>query len=90
MGCKKFRYASEVIMIDGFDDDVSCLCTFHGTYPYHIDPSTARSLAMLGAAVCLIRNGEMSDGPFVLPQDLPDWIVEELDHLLPNVVQGHE
>ena len=83
MGCDYYRYESELIRFSEMDDTVSCLCTFPHNDMEHLDLSRVRSLAMLGAAIVLIHHDEI-EGPVYLPNNLPKWIITELERILPG------
>jgi len=97
MGCKIYSYRDKMIQIReaeglfGTSEDPVCLCTFPHNWETvddpHLSPDTVRSMAMLGAAVAMIRTSAdaFKDKDFViLPNDLPEWIVKEIRFNLPN------
>jgi hypothetical protein len=68
------------------NDDVSCLCTFphnNRCFDNKIGYGQIRSLAYLGAMVCLLRQKEITDEDIFIPQDLPQWIKDEIDSKIP-------
>ena len=94
MGCKVYSYRNKMIQFREGEMDGSgpvCLCTFphnweHAERP-SLSPDTVRSMAMLGAAVAMVRtNADAFKGKdfVVLPDDLPEWIIKEIEFNLPN------
>jgi hypothetical protein len=68
------------------NDDVSCLCTERlDQQPYPIHHDTLRSFALLGAAVAMLRTASYPEDYFILPNDLPDFIVEGIFALTSEV-----
>lgn len=62
-------------------DNYGCLCTFPGNdISLGIDIDRVRSLALLGAAVCLAVEDELEHG--LLPDAVPTWIREQIDDAL--------
>lgn len=85
MGCDTYECDGQLIRFSE-DDSIRCLCTFpHNDLAYggKLAPAKVRSLAMLGAAVVMIHHGELN-GPVFLPHSLPQWLVDELERLLPE------
>jgi len=95
MGCKIYSYRNKLIqiresegMVAGSEDPV-CLCTFPHNWEAgkRLSPDTVRSMAMLGAAVAMVRTNAdaFKDKDFIiLPDDLPEWILSEIRFNLPN------
>ena len=83
MGCDAYYLAGNgmPIMFGELDDSVGCLCTFPHHYNETLDADALRSLAMLGATVVLLRNGNIDNG--YIPGCLPKWFMDELNRLLP-------
>jgi len=57
------------------DGEFPCLCTFPLSRK-GLDEETVRSLALLGAAVVLARQGLFDDEWVFIPESLPQWIVD--------------
>lgn len=83
MGCDSY-YLDGIdtpIKFSEMNDDVCCLCTFPHNDNRVISNDRMRSLALLGAAVVLLRNKEIDNG--FLPNCLPKWIIDEIYTSLP-------
>ena len=82
MGCKSY-YLSDLhetpIRFSEGDNDLGCLCTFPHNDMGQLSADRVRSLAYLGAAVVMLKRGDIDDG--YLPGCLPEWIREEIDRL---------
>jgi hypothetical protein len=57
-------------------DDMPCLCSLNET-KQEISRDQVKSMAYLGAAVALNHHGVEVQ---FIPQDLPDWLVEQIDY----------
>jgi len=68
------------------DENVHCLCTFPAGRGEQISPAELRSMAYLGAAVALARQGILSGGS--LPGALPAWIRESIERAIPVDLGG--
>jgi hypothetical protein len=65
------------------DDSWGCLCTFPHNDDSVLTMNRLRSLALLGAAVILVRSDYFKkDKDVYLPDDMPVWIVKGIDKLL--------
>ena len=86
MGCDYYEFEKTSIHFSDLNEETSCLCTF----PYNeeifkqLDPHIVRSLAMLGAAIVLVHQAEFNDDYMFLPEQLPEWIVNEIKKYVPN------
>lgn len=83
MGCKTYEINDKLFSFSD-DDSFACLCTFPHNNDYKLDNDDLRSLVLLGAAVTLSRSGDISSGFNWIPGDLPKWIIDEVDRLLPR------
>lgn len=82
MGEKSYRIKNTFVTFSEVYDDISCLCTFpHNNEAdnFTIEPHQVRSLAYLGAMVCLIHKDRLDGYTHYIPQDLPKWIKDEID-----------
>jgi len=89
MGCKDYCYREKVIQFREGEMDGSgpvCLCTFPHNWEAggnpHLSPATIQSMAMLGAAVAMMRtNADAFKGKdfILLPDALPEWIVKGIE-----------
>ena len=82
MGCDKYylmNSESPVCFSEG-DDVINCLCTFPHNDGTTLDAERVRSLAYLGAAIVLMKNGRIEHG--YLPKCLPQWMRDEIDRNL--------
>ena len=85
MGCDTYEYRDKYIKFNEDDMDVSCLCTFPHNDSKKITVGRLRSLAMLGAAIKLIHEGEDGDSDyFYIPGSLPKWIIDEINLKIPD------
>ena len=63
------------------DDSYRCLCSFPtNDEAMGMDAERVRSLALLGAAVCLAHLDMLDHG--ILPLAVPGWIREGIDHVI--------
>lgn len=79
-------WADRELKFSESDDQYGCLCTFPHNYEGNaesITSDTIRSLAMLGALVVLAHQGSATAPYSYVPFDVPDWIRERIDLLLP-------
>lgn len=58
-----------------------CLCTWPACDGDILEPSSVRSLALLGAAVVLVWDDKLEYG--ILPNAVPEWIREEIKRIVP-------
>ena len=66
------------------DDTFGCLCTFPHNYSMHLYPDTIQSLALLGAAIVLAKQGELEWEDYTnIPNSIPSWIVDEIKRIVP-------
>lgn len=93
MGEKSYWIKDSLVAFSEANDDISCLCTF----PHNnevagniIDSDQVRSLAYLGAMVCLLHRNRLSNRWNYIPQDLPQWIKDEIDKQIPIDTEGEE
>ena len=70
----------EIVFSEEVDFVFGCLCNFPYAYDKGLDIDTVRSLALLGAAVALIRNSDEIDTKdmVILPDAVPEWIRKEI------------
>ena len=80
MGCYSYYLDGDIIKFSEMDDDTGCLCTFPHNDGGTLTPHRVKSLAQLGAAVHLMKIGELEHG--FIGGCLPDWINDELDRVL--------
>jgi len=88
MGCKVYSVEGRMIQFREGEMGGSgpvCLCTFPHNWEAggkHISPGTVQSMAMLGAAVAMVRVNAKAfkDKDFILlPDALPEWIVKGIE-----------
>jgi hypothetical protein len=87
MGCKFYQIEDSYVKFSEANDDVACLCTFpHNNRGFgeKIDYIQVRSLAYLGAMVCLLRQRELTGDNVFIPDDLPQWIKDEINSKIPD------
>jgi Zn ribbon nucleic-acid-binding protein len=72
------------ISFDINDKDWECLCSFPPERSEDITSAKVRSLALLGAAVVLLHNGEIQSLPCYLPRCVPKNIQEAIKKAIPN------
>ena len=87
MGCNVYDYKDREIIFIHNKYAVGCLCTFPMNYKdKKLDSYDVKAMAWLGAAIALLHNREsLGEDEYVrLPHDLPDWVVEEINRLIPN------
>ena len=84
MGETRYPLGEELVRF-GYDDiRYGCLCTFPFNYSAQkLDLSTVESFALLGASLCMFRNGglekeEWMGDEYVLPECLPRWVRNEI------------
>lgn len=75
------------ISFDELDDTYNCLCTFptNDEALNNISKERLRSLALLGAAVCIAAEAEEDMTEAKLPHVVPQWIRDEIDRLLCDI-----
>jgi len=94
MGCKVYSVEMKMIQFREGEMDGSgpvCLCTFPHNWEAGgrpaLSPATVQSMAMLGAAVAMVRvnaKAFRNKDHIVLPDALPEWIVKEIERNLPS------
>lgn len=77
MGCDFYSAENYEIHFNESNDEFRCLCTFPFNDRDEIDYERIISLALLGASVVLLHQGDIRDNISV-PNDLPKWIVKEI------------
>ena len=83
MGEQVYSIEGQEVQFSEVEDTYACLCTFpfnDKAFGGKLDADTVRSLALLGAAVCLAHQGEL-ELP-ILPQGVPEWIRDEIDRVI--------
>ena len=82
----RYPLGKDKVVRFGYDDyRYGCLCTFPFNYTEHkFGIKTVESLALLGASLCLFRNGGLqevkyaSSDEYIIPDCLPEWIRDEI------------
>ena len=80
----------------GYDDyRYSCLCTFPYNYSdQKLGLSTVESFALLGAALCMYKNGGLVSNDYgdeyVVPDCLPLWVRNEIRRVIGNYPEEYE
>lgn len=89
MGCMTYEYDGKLIRFSDDNDDWRCLCTFPYNDGEQLDELRARSLLLFGAVIAMIQNGDenfseyQNDDYIFLPAAAPDWLVKEIERLIP-------
>ena len=83
MGCSVYEINDKLFSFSD-DERFACLCAFPRNNDYTLDDDDLRSLVLLGAAVALSRSGDTASGFNWIPGDLPKWLVDEVNRLLPQ------
>ncbi len=89
MGCDYYHIDESGMIMAHFSEDGNsdCLCTFPHNDQERMSPGRVRAMALLGAAVVLLKQGQLSpteDGYVFLPDMLPDWVVDGINRLVPE------
>ena len=86
MGCNSYEVGSQSVSTTYDSDEYPCLCTMSGDGSHNGEALSARdirSMAALGAAVVLARNGYLTSGYIVTPAHLPDRLKAAIEYFIP-------
>jgi len=80
------KWGTRSVEFSEADDTWRCLCTFpwNDNAEGRIDISRIRSLALLGAAVVLIHNGDIQEEYNYLPYCVPEFIRKAILEAIPE------
>ena len=98
MGETRYPLGNDKVVRFGYDDyRYGCLCTFPFNYQEHkFGIGTVESLALLGASLCLFRNGGLqkvpyaSENEYIIPDCIPKWIRSEIRRSLGDYPEEYD